>query len=171
MIPNECSFTWWRFCIVKFPKKYVYSEWLNMNIVSTFHRMKMESNNCTEVIKKWWVQCNYCKGLSSNYEEYQIYNCSCSTFRSSLQRSPKNGTAAMTLEIEVKVQSAWSIMIFIVESTPDYPQFWSSATLAIRHQNHRNGFPLFSSSRFTASFDYPPPSIIRQHLSSPVGDG
>ena len=31
-----------------------------------------------------------------------------------------------------------------------------SATLAIRHQNHRNKFAQFSSSRFTASFDYPP---------------
>ena len=35
-----------------------------------------------------------------------------------------------------------------------------SVTIAIRHQNHRNGFPWTISSRFTALFDYLPPSII-----------
>ena len=40
------------------------------------------------------------------------------------------------------------------------------AILAIRHQNHRNGFPLFRSYRFTASFDYPPLTIIRNSRNS-----
>ena len=46
-----------------------------------------------------------------------------------------------------------------------------SATLVIRHQNHRNGFPQLNIFRFTASFDYPPSFIVPQQWSGPDGGG
>ena len=59
-------------------------------------------------------------------------------------------------EVEGSIEFSSSKPDTVLRSRLDYPPFC--------HQIHRNGFPYFDSSQFIASFDYPPPSSIRQHF-------